>query len=88
MILFVLCLLMRQNFLFMLTNVYIHLFVCSFECLKFFTHNFLTPYTFQGDVLRNSLLARYFGKAFIQKHDTVELSSYQLSSVMHGPGGK
>ncbi|KAJ3639793.1 hypothetical protein Zmor_003130 [Zophobas morio] len=42
----------------------------------------------KGDVLRNSLLARYFGKAFVQKHDTVELGTYQLSSVMHGPGAK
>jgi inositol 1,4,5-triphosphate receptor type 1 len=42
----------------------------------------------KGDVLRNSLLARYFGKAFVQKHETIELRTYQLSSVMHGPGAK
>ncbi|XP_045481251.1 inositol 1,4,5-trisphosphate receptor isoform X2 [Harmonia axyridis] len=42
----------------------------------------------KGDVLRNSLLARYFGKAFIQKHDTVALGNYQIAAVMHGPGAK
>lgn len=34
------------------------------------------------------MLARYFGKAFVQKHDIVDLRSYQLSAVTHGPGGK
>lgn len=38
--------------------------------------------------MRNSLLARYFGKAFLQKHDTVALGNYQITAVMHGPGGK
>lgn len=42
----------------------------------------------KGDVLRNSLLARYFGKAFVQKHDPIEYGTYQFSSVMHGPGAK
>ncbi|KAF5282120.1 hypothetical protein FQA39_LY17676 [Lamprigera yunnana] len=42
----------------------------------------------KGEVLRNSLLVRYFGKTFMQKHDTVEISSVQLASVMHGPGAK
>ncbi|XP_031335634.1 inositol 1,4,5-trisphosphate receptor isoform X3 [Photinus pyralis] len=42
----------------------------------------------KGDALRNSLLARYFGKAFIQKPDTVELCGIQLTTVMHGPGAK
>lgn len=34
------------------------------------------------------MLARYFGKAFIQNHDTIELRTFQLSSVRHGPGSK
>ncbi|CAH0562339.1 unnamed protein product [Brassicogethes aeneus] len=41
----------------------------------------------KGDVLRNSLLARYFGKAFVA-NETVQLGNYQISSVMHGPGAK
>ncbi|KAG8253159.1 hypothetical protein J6590_040819 [Homalodisca vitripennis] len=43
----------------------------------------------QGDVLRNSLLTRYFGKSFIQKRDNVELGvASQRSLVTHGPGAK
>ncbi|XP_046406859.1 inositol 1,4,5-trisphosphate receptor isoform X3 [Ischnura elegans] len=43
----------------------------------------------RGDVLRNSLLNRYFGKAFQQKRETVELGiSLQLPPVTHGPGAK
>lgn len=38
-------------------------------------------------MLRTSLLTRYFGKSFVQKHDNMDLGAYQLSSVMHGPGG-
>ncbi|XP_065165604.1 inositol 1,4,5-trisphosphate receptor isoform X4 [Atheta coriaria] len=41
----------------------------------------------KGDVLRNSLLTRYFGKAFIPKND-VDVTSIQVSSQMHGPGAK
>ncbi|XP_046681904.1 inositol 1,4,5-trisphosphate receptor isoform X6 [Homalodisca vitripennis] len=42
-----------------------------------------------GDVLRNSLLTRYFGKSFIQKRDNVELGvASQRSLVTHGPGAK
>uniref|UniRef100_A0A1B6EDM6 Inositol 1,4,5-trisphosphate receptor n=1 Tax=Clastoptera arizonana TaxID=38151 RepID=A0A1B6EDM6_9HEMI len=43
----------------------------------------------KGDVLRNSLLIRYFGKSFIQKRDNVELNvPSQRSLVTHGPGAK
>ncbi|CAG9759584.1 unnamed protein product [Ceutorhynchus assimilis] len=41
----------------------------------------------KGDVLRNSLLARYFGKNFSQAHDNTSVSSYQVP-VTHGPGAK
>ncbi|KAG5862348.1 hypothetical protein JTB14_024863 [Gonioctena quinquepunctata] len=42
----------------------------------------------KGDVLRNSLLARYFGNAFIQSNNSVELGSILLSFSTHGPGAK
>lgn len=43
----------------------------------------------KGDVLRTSLLTRYFGKSFIQKRDNVELGvASQRSLVTHGPGGQ
>ncbi|KAK9889429.1 hypothetical protein WA026_004699 [Henosepilachna vigintioctopunctata] len=42
----------------------------------------------KGDVLRNSLLARYFGKAFVQKPETVALGNYHIAAAMHGPGAK
>ncbi|KAF4532260.1 hypothetical protein B566_EDAN016442, partial [Ephemera danica] len=43
----------------------------------------------KGDVLRNSLLTRYFGKAFIQKKETVELGTRSPHPpVTHGPGAK
>lgn len=43
----------------------------------------------KGDVLRNSLLTRYFGKSFIQKRDTVEIGvPHQRPLVTHGPGAK
>nr|XP_023019788.1 inositol 1,4,5-trisphosphate receptor-like [Leptinotarsa decemlineata] len=41
----------------------------------------------KGDVLRNSLLARYFGRSFIQNSNSVELGTIILFS-MHGPGAK
>ncbi|XP_017780207.1 PREDICTED: inositol 1,4,5-trisphosphate receptor isoform X5 [Nicrophorus vespilloides] len=40
-----------------------------------------------GDVLRNSLLTRYFGKSFMPKNE-VEITTIQVSTVMHGPGAK
>ncbi|KAG8235390.1 hypothetical protein J437_LFUL009249 [Ladona fulva] len=44
---------------------------------------------FNGDVLRNSLLNRYFGKSFQQKRENVELGlSVPLPPVTHGPGAK
>lgn len=45
-------------------------------------------YHLQGDVLRNSLLTRYFGKEFIQNNNTVELASIQTAPATHGPGGE
>lgn len=46
-------------------------------------------FKFQGDILRNSLLTRYFGKQFIQKQNAFDLRmSAQRNVVTHGPGGK
>ncbi|CAG2053001.1 unnamed protein product [Timema podura] len=43
----------------------------------------------RGDVLRNNLLARYFGKNFLVKHDTLDLKKpLHLAPVTHGPGAK
>ncbi|XP_018320612.1 inositol 1,4,5-trisphosphate receptor isoform X2 [Agrilus planipennis] len=42
----------------------------------------------KGEYLRNSLLTRYFGKTFVQKNETLDLSSLKLSSIIHGPGAK
>ncbi|KAG9435081.1 inositol 1,4,5-trisphosphate receptor isoform X11 [Apis mellifera carnica] len=42
----------------------------------------------KGDALRNNLLARYFGKSFIQKPETVEIGVSHSAPVTHGPGGK
>ncbi|RZF46806.1 hypothetical protein LSTR_LSTR012029 [Laodelphax striatellus] len=43
----------------------------------------------KGDVLRNNLLIRYFGKDFVQKQETVELGTPTPKSVViHGPGAK
>ncbi|XP_069694590.1 inositol 1,4,5-trisphosphate receptor isoform X4 [Periplaneta americana] len=43
----------------------------------------------KGDVLRNNLLVRYFGKNFVHKRDTVELGILSpLSLATHGPGAK
>nr|CAD7455068.1 unnamed protein product [Timema tahoe] len=43
----------------------------------------------KGDVLRNNLLARYFGKNFLVKHDTLDLKKpLHLAPVTHGPGAK
>ncbi|XP_075218736.1 inositol 1,4,5,-trisphosphate receptor isoform X2 [Lycorma delicatula] len=47
------------------------------------------PSVMTGDVLRNNLLIRYFGKNFVQKQETVELGPQaQCSVVIHGPGAK
>ncbi|KRT78522.1 ion channel, partial [Oryctes borbonicus] len=42
----------------------------------------------KGDALRNSLLTRYFGKSFVQKHETIDVNSRKYSSITHGPGAK
>ncbi|CAH1103547.1 unnamed protein product [Psylliodes chrysocephalus] len=42
----------------------------------------------KGDVLRNSLLARYFGRAFIQTSNSVELGNGLTLPATHGPGAK
>ncbi|XP_031368798.1 inositol 1,4,5-trisphosphate receptor isoform X2 [Apis dorsata] len=42
----------------------------------------------RGDALRNNLLARYFGKSFIQKPETVEIGVSHSALVTHGPGAK
>ncbi|XP_061926986.1 inositol 1,4,5-trisphosphate receptor isoform X18 [Apis cerana] len=42
----------------------------------------------RGDALRNNLLARYFGKSFIQKPETVEIGVSHSAPVTHGPGAK
>ncbi|XP_067209900.1 inositol 1,4,5-trisphosphate receptor isoform X4 [Linepithema humile] len=40
-----------------------------------------------GDVLRNNLLARYFGKSFTQK-ENVDLGVSRGATITHGPGAK
>ncbi|CAD1478649.1 unnamed protein product, partial [Heterotrigona itama] len=42
----------------------------------------------KGDVLRHNLLARYFGKSFIQKPENVEIGVSHTAPVTHGPGAK
>ncbi|KZC07542.1 Inositol 1,4,5-trisphosphate receptor type 1 [Dufourea novaeangliae] len=42
----------------------------------------------RGDVLRNNLLTRYFGKSFIQKPENVEIGVSHTAPVTHGPGAK
>ncbi|KAK9299762.1 hypothetical protein QLX08_007324 [Tetragonisca angustula] len=42
----------------------------------------------RGDVLRNNLLVRYFGKSFIQKPENVEIGVSHAAPVTHGPGAK
>ncbi|GFG38602.1 hypothetical protein Cfor_01649 [Coptotermes formosanus] len=43
----------------------------------------------KGDVLRNNLLVRYFGKSFVHKKETVELGIVSPHPpVTHGPGAK
>ncbi|KAK9299760.1 hypothetical protein QLX08_007324 [Tetragonisca angustula] len=42
----------------------------------------------KGDVLRNNLLVRYFGKSFIQKPENVEIGVSHAAPVTHGPGAK
>lgn len=49
---------------------------------------FLSLLFIQGDVLRNNLLVRYFGKSFVHKRETVELGiPSPHPPVTHGPGG-
>ncbi|XP_026678470.1 inositol 1,4,5-trisphosphate receptor [Diaphorina citri] len=48
-----------------------------------------SEYGEKGDILRNSLLTRYFGKQFIQKQNAFDLRmSAQRNVVTHGPGAK
>ncbi|XP_043605368.1 inositol 1,4,5-trisphosphate receptor isoform X2 [Bombus pyrosoma] len=42
----------------------------------------------RGDVLRNNLLVRYFGKSFIQKPENVEIGVSHTAPITHGPGAK
>ncbi|XP_060816925.1 inositol 1,4,5-trisphosphate receptor isoform X15 [Bombus pascuorum] len=42
----------------------------------------------KGDVLRNNLLVRYFGKSFIQKPENVEIGVSHTAPITHGPGAK
>lgn len=42
----------------------------------------------KGDVLRNNLLARYFGKGFIQKPENVDIGVSRSTTITHGPGAK
>nr|ASO75059.1 inositol 1,4,5-trisphosphate receptor (IP3R) [Bemisia tabaci] len=43
----------------------------------------------KGDILRNNLLTRYFGKSFTQKQNAVELGKpTQKFIISHGPGAK
>ncbi|XP_072755422.1 inositol 1,4,5-trisphosphate receptor-like isoform X1 [Anoplolepis gracilipes] len=41
-----------------------------------------------GDVLRNNLLTRYFGKGFIQKPENVDIGVSRSATITHGPGAK
>ncbi|XP_076620274.1 inositol 1,4,5-trisphosphate receptor-like isoform X5 [Colletes latitarsis] len=42
----------------------------------------------KGDALRNNLLARYFGKSFLQKPDNVDIGVSHTAPITHGPGAK
>ncbi|XP_053593161.1 inositol 1,4,5-trisphosphate receptor isoform X1 [Microplitis demolitor] len=42
----------------------------------------------KGDALRSNLLIRYFGKAFIQKMENVDINASLTSPITHGPGAK
>ncbi|XP_076676433.1 inositol 1,4,5-trisphosphate receptor-like isoform X3 [Andrena cerasifolii] len=42
----------------------------------------------RGDALRNNLLARYFGKSFLQKPENVDIGVSHTAPVTHGPGAK
>ncbi|XP_072755426.1 inositol 1,4,5-trisphosphate receptor-like isoform X5 [Anoplolepis gracilipes] len=42
----------------------------------------------KGDVLRNNLLTRYFGKGFIQKPENVDIGVSRSATITHGPGAK
>ncbi|XP_026824993.1 inositol 1,4,5-trisphosphate receptor isoform X3 [Ooceraea biroi] len=41
-----------------------------------------------GDVLRNNLLARYFGKNFLQNAENVDIGVSRSATITHGPGAK
>ncbi|XP_011263285.1 inositol 1,4,5-trisphosphate receptor isoform X3 [Camponotus floridanus] len=41
-----------------------------------------------GDVLRNNLLTRYFGKGFIQKPENIDIGVSRSATITHGPGAK
>ncbi|XP_011690390.1 PREDICTED: inositol 1,4,5-trisphosphate receptor isoform X3 [Wasmannia auropunctata] len=41
-----------------------------------------------GDVLRNNLLARYFGKSFTQNPENVDIGVSRSATITHGPGAK
>ncbi|XP_014243514.1 inositol 1,4,5-trisphosphate receptor [Cimex lectularius] len=50
-----------------------------------------SEYGEKGDVLRSNLLARYFGKQFVQNTEATQvdlLVTPQPSTLSHGPGGK
>jgi inositol 1,4,5-triphosphate receptor type 1 len=56
---------------------------------QFADHFFTLKIHFQGDVLRNFLLVRYFGRNFIQKKETVDLGKrLPIAVATHGPGGE
>ncbi|XP_054006483.1 inositol 1,4,5-trisphosphate receptor isoform X11 [Hylaeus anthracinus] len=42
----------------------------------------------KGDVLRSNLLARYFGKSFLQKPENVDIGVSHIAPITHGPGAK
>ncbi|XP_015117439.1 inositol 1,4,5-trisphosphate receptor isoform X3 [Diachasma alloeum] len=42
----------------------------------------------RGEALRNNLLIRYFGKAFLQKAEHVDIGVLSSTSITHGPGAK
>ncbi|XP_031782791.1 inositol 1,4,5-trisphosphate receptor isoform X4 [Nasonia vitripennis] len=42
----------------------------------------------KGESLRNNLLARYFGKSFLQKPENVDIGAPCTMPVTHGPGAK
>ncbi|KAH0948674.1 hypothetical protein HN011_002941 [Eciton burchellii] len=42
----------------------------------------------KGDVLRNNLLSRYFGKNFLQKAENIDVGVSRSATITHGPGAK